>query len=147
NVAVGMRFNFIDTETVATYYFHTDNLGSIVAISDETGAVTRRFSFDAWGKRRNPDGTEDLTSSLGSQIPLGFTAQEQLSIGSLWHLNGRVYDSLLARMISPDPTVPDAMNGQAWNRYSYVGNDPLAFTDPSGYSWLSSFFHSVEHFL
>jgi hypothetical protein len=37
-------------------------------------------------------------------------------------------------------------NAQAWNRYSYVGNDPLAFTDPNGFSWLSSFFHSVGKF-
>jgi hypothetical protein len=37
-------------------------------------------------------------------------------------------------------------NAQAWNRYSYVGNDPLAFTDPSGFSWLSSFFRSVANF-
>jgi hypothetical protein len=34
---------------------------------------------------------------------------------------------------------------QGWNRYSYVGNDPLAFTDPNGFSWLSSFFHSVSN--
>lgn len=61
-------------------------------------------------------------------------------------MNGRVYDPLVGRMISADPTVPDPMNAQAWNRYSYVGNDPLAFTDPSGYSWLSSFFHSVGNF-
>jgi hypothetical protein len=38
------------------------------------------------------------------------------------------------------------MNARGWNRYSYVGNDPLAFTDPSGFSWLSSFFHSVANF-
>src|ERR1700722_15648001 len=49
------------------------------------------------------------------------------------------------RMISADPTVPDPLNAQSWNRYSYVGNDPLAFTDPSGFSWLSSFFHSVSN--
>ena len=54
---------------------------------------------------------------------------------------------MVGRMISADPTVPDPMNAQAWNRYSYVGNDPLAFTDPSGFSWLSSFFHSVSNFL
>ena len=40
----------------------------------------------------------------------------------------------------------DPTNTQGWNRYSYVGNDPLAFTDPNGYSWLSSFFHSVTSF-
>jgi len=43
--------------------------------------------------------------------------------------------------------VPDPLNAQAWNRYSYVGNDPLTFTDPTGFSWLSSFFHQVAHFL
>jgi hypothetical protein len=52
----------------------------------------------------------------------------------------------LARMTSADPTVTDPFNPQGWNRYSYVGNDPLAFTDPNGFSWLSSFFHSVTHF-
>ena len=48
-------------------------------------------------------------------------------------------------MTSPDPSVTDPMNAQGWNRYSYVGNDPLAFTDPNGFSWLSSFFHSVSN--
>jgi hypothetical protein len=61
-------------------------------------------------------------------------------------MNGRLYDALMGRMISADPTVPDPMNAQAWNRYSYVGNDPLAFTDPSGFSWLSNFFNSVTNF-
>jgi hypothetical protein len=37
-------------------------------------------------------------------------------------------------------------NPQAFNRYSYVGNDPLTFTDPSGFSWLSSFFNDVSTF-
>jgi hypothetical protein len=49
-------------------------------------------------------------------------------------------------MISADPTVPDALNAQAWNCYSYVGNDPLTFTDPNGYSWLSEAFHAVRTF-
>jgi RHS repeat-associated protein len=42
----------------------------------------------------------------------------------LVHLNGRIYDPLIARMMSADPMVPDPMNGQAWNRYSYVINNP-----------------------
>ena len=39
-------------------------------------------------------------------------------------------------MMNADPFVPDAMNGQAWNRYSYVINNPLALTDPNGYCFL-----------
>jgi hypothetical protein len=49
-------------------------------------------------------------------------------------------------MTSADPNVTDPMNSQGWNRYSYVGNDPLAFTDPNGFSWFSNFWHSVTHF-
>jgi hypothetical protein len=52
------------------------------------------------------------------------------------HLNGRVYDPLIGRMLSTDPFVPDPTNGQAWNRYSYVINNPLALTDPNGYCFL-----------
>jgi uncharacterized protein YcfJ len=51
-------------------------------------------------------------------------------------LNGRVYDPLVGRMMSADPFVPDPLNAQAWNRYSYVINNPLAFTDPNGYCFL-----------
>src|SRR5205807_6517892 len=93
-----------------------------------------------------PDGTDDTTGSITSQTTRGFTGEEQLSVAGLVHLNGRVYDPLLARMTSADPTVTDPMNPQGWNRYSYVGNDPLAFTDPNGFSWLSSFFHSITNF-
>jgi RHS repeat-associated protein len=141
-----MRVLQTASETLSTRYFHTDHIGSISVITDENGLVVERLSFDAWGKRRNPDGTDDVTGSITSQTTRGFTGEEELSVAGLVHLNGRVYDPLLARMTSADPTVTDPLNPQGWNRYSYVGNDPLAFTDPNGFSWLSSFFHSVANF-
>jgi len=98
------------------------------------------------GKRRFPTGADDPTGSITSQVTRGFTGQEELADVGLVHLNGRVYDPLIGRMMSADPTVPDPMNGQAWNRYSYVIDNPLGYTDPTGYSWLSSFFHSVGTF-
>jgi len=146
NAKVGMRVQQTASETLTTRYFHTDHLGSISVITDENGLVVERLSYDAWGKRRNPNGTDDTASSITSQSTRGFTGEEQLSIGGLVHLNGRVYDPLLARFTSADPTVTDPMNMQGWNRYSYVGNDPLAFTDPNGFSWLSGFFRSVSNF-
>jgi RHS repeat-associated protein len=131
---LGMRV--LSGSTVTTRYFHADNLGSIAVITDETGNVVERDGYDAWGKRRFPTGADDPTGSLTSQTTRGFTAQEELHDVGLVHLNGRVYDPLVARMMSADPMVDDPMNGQTWNRYSYVGNNPLTFTDPSGYCFL-----------
>ncbi len=122
--------------SVTTRYFHTDNLGSIAVITNESGAVVERNSYDAWGKRRFPTGADDPSGSIESQTTRGFTGQEELADVGLVHLSGRVYDPLVGRMMSADPMVPDPLNAQAWNRYSYVINNPLAFTDPNGYCFL-----------
>jgi RHS repeat-associated protein len=143
NAKVGMRVTNLAARTVSTRYFHTDHLGSVSVITDENGLVVERLSYDAWGKRRFPNGADDPSGSIASQTSRGFTGHEELDTVALVHMNGRVYDPLVGRMISADPTVPDPMNAQAWNRYSYVGNDPLAFTDPSGFSWLSDVFHDI----
>jgi RHS repeat-associated protein len=132
---VGVRFNNVTSATVSTRYFNFDHLGSVAVITDETGAVLERLSYDAWGKRRFASGADDITGSISSQTTRGYTGQEQLADVGLVHLNGRVYDPFVGRMLSADPTVPDPTNGQAWNRYSYVINNPLLLTDPTGYSW------------
>jgi hypothetical protein len=49
-------------------------------------------------------------------------------------------------MMSGDPTVPNPLNAQAWNRHSYVSNDLQTFTDPNGFSWLSTLFHDIATF-
>ena len=71
-------------------------------------------------------------------------------MSGLVHLNGRVYDPLLARFTSPDTMTESPFSTQGWNRYSYVGNDPLRFTDPSGHCFLGCFWqpivHAVTHF-
>jgi RHS repeat-associated protein len=141
---IGVRFLLAD-ETVTTRYFHHDHLGSIAVITSESGAVVERNSHDAWGKRRFPNGDDDTVGSITSLTTQGYTGQEELTGFGLVHLNGRVYDPLVGRMMSADPLVPEPLNGQAWNRYSYVINNPLAFTDPSGYSWLSEAFHFVQN--
>jgi hypothetical protein len=52
---------------------------------------------------------------------------------ALVHMNGRVYDPQTGRFMSVDPFAGNALDTQALNRYSYVGNNPLAYTDPSGF--------------
>ena len=61
------------------------------------------------------------------------------SVG-LVHMNGRVYDQQIGRFISADPFVQDPFDSQSLNRYSYVGNNPLSYTDPSGFfKWTDIF--------
>jgi hypothetical protein len=49
-------------------------------------------------------------------------------------MNGRVYDPASARFASPDPFVQDPWDSQSFNRYAYVFNSPLSYTDPSGFN-------------
>jgi RHS repeat-associated protein len=145
SVMVGVRFN--NFSTVTTRYFHTDHLGSVSVITDETGIVKEQLSYDAWGKRRYANGQDDPNDLITSVTTRGFTDQEELSIAGLVHLNGRIYDTLVGRMMSADPTVPNPLDQQTYNRYSYVSNDPLTFTDPSGFTFLSNFFNDIGAFV
>jgi RHS repeat-associated protein len=61
----------------------------------------------------------------------------------LIHMNGRIYDPLIGRFLSADPSVEAQYNPQNWNRYAYVGNNPMRFTDPTGYCFLGCFFEST----
>nr|WP_246868068.1 RHS repeat-associated core domain-containing protein [Rhizobacter sp. SG703] len=94
------------------------------------------MSYDAWGRRRNADGSDDTGPQWGSlknaQDHSGYTGHEHLDQLGLVNMNARMYDPLLGRHTSADPTVPDPTNVQAFNRYSYVLNNALVFTDPTG---------------
>jgi len=56
-------------------------------------------------------------------------------------MNGRIYDPTLGRMLQADPIADPGSQGL--NRYSYVANNPLTLTDPSGYSWFSNILRAV----
>ncbi|MGH3849308.1 MAG: RHS repeat domain-containing protein, partial [Pseudonocardiaceae bacterium] len=115
-------------------YFHKDHLGSVSVITDQTGAVVERLSYDPFGKRRNLDGTNDTGNVLaGATDNKGYTEHEHLDNVGLIHMNGRVYDPNAARFISADPYINSPDDGQSYNRYSYVLNNPLAYTDPTGF--------------
>ena len=49
-------------------------------------------------------------------------------------MNGRVYDYRLGRFLSVDPIISNPANSQSINPYSYIGNNPLSGTDPTGYA-------------
>jgi RHS repeat-associated protein len=124
------------TGNVTQSWTHKDPLGSVIAVSDASGTLTW-CSFDAWGNRRNADdwtASTDPASLAPSATDRGYTGHEQLDHLELVHMNGRIYDPVIAKMISPDPTIPFPDNLQAYNRYAYVMNRPLSLTDPSGFT-------------
>lgn len=125
-----------NTPTTAVRGFHHDDLGSVNAITDESANVIERMSFDAWGLRRNLDGTDDAAlppgQIKGSVDNKGYTGHEQLDNVRLVHMNGRVYDPVVSRFTSADPFISDTEASQGTNRYTYVLNNPLSNTDPTG---------------
>ena len=123
-----------DASPSTTRYIHTDHLGSIDTITKEDGTVEESLSYDAFGKRR----TATNWSVLGSLLAVmntnrGFTGHEHLDDVGLIHMNGRVYDPTLGRFLSADPFVQLPKSTQGFNRYTYVNNNPLSYTDPSGF--------------
>ena len=128
------------TVTKTEKYLHRDHLGSITSVTDLNGSTLNieTLSYDAFGKRRDAsdwDGAAVGTPSLDR----GYTGHEHLDDVDVIHMNGRIYDPELGRMLSPDPVIQAPTVSQNYNRYSYVLNNPLRYTDPSGYLFGISF--------
>jgi|GEM_PF-6891628 len=130
--------------TTETRYFVKDHLGSVAVLMDESGTVTERLSYDAWGKRRFPDGSDDPTGSITSETTRGFTGHEMIDAVGLVNMNGRIYDPKIGRFLSADPYIHEILDTQDLNRYSYVRNRSLSFTDASGYGFFSHIFKWLD---
>ena len=128
----------------STHYWFKDHLGSVTVITDSLGNPLQQLSYDAWGKRRNADWTAIPDSVLFAGLSdRGFTGQEHYDLFDLIDMNGRIYDPVLGRFLSADPFIQDMTDLQSFNRYSYVLNNPLALTDPTGYWSLGGFLSSI----
>ena len=76
----------------------------------------------------------------------GFTGHRQMDALGIVHMKGRIYDPTLGRFLQADPFVQAPKNSQNYNRYSYVLNNPMSYTDPSGY-FFSSLFKAINSML
>ncbi|WP_157981259.1 RHS repeat domain-containing protein [Aliidiomarina iranensis] len=107
-------------------------------ITDDAGQVEEKLSFDAFGKRRavlksNNQAVNFTLASILSLTHKGYTGHEQVDHASVVQMGGRIYDAHIGRFLQADPFVQSPSNSQNFNRYSYVLNNPLSYTDPSGY--------------
>lgn len=117
-----------------------DRLGSVVTLVDHNNIITEDRSYDPFGKPRTAGLMDVAPPTLRGVVggePFtnrGFTDHEHLDDAELIHMNGRAYDYNLGRFLSVDPFIQEPGNSQSMNPYSYIMNNPLSGTDPSGYA-------------
>jgi RHS repeat-associated protein len=103
-------------------YIHTDALGSVVAVSDETGNVIERREYEPFGAQ--------LTPAIADGP--GYTGHVQDAATGLTYMQQRYYDSEIGRFLSVDPVSAHGGDQRHFNRYAYAYNSPYKFRDPDG---------------
>jgi RHS repeat-associated protein len=122
NYYLGSKLIAVRKGTTSSYILQ-DHLGSTSGTADSSGAVASTISYFPFGVSRNSTGNLPTDKLFTSQI---------LDSTGLYYYNARYYDPSIGRFISPDTIVPNPMNPQSLNRYSYCLNNPLKYIDPTG---------------
>ncbi len=118
-VAGAMRINS------TLYYTLKDHLGSASVVTDASGNILGEQRYYPFGETRFATGSM-YTDKL-------FTGQREMADLGIYHYNARFYSPYINRFLSADTIVPGYSNPQNLNRYSYVTNNPLRYTDPTGH--------------
>ena len=117
--AEGLDAIFSRTDDSGTYFLLRDALGSVTALTDETGAIVNRYFYEPFGQ----------TTVVGeAENPFQYTGRERDETG-LYYYRTRYYDPELRRFLSKDPI---GFAGSDINFYAYVLNNPTNLLDPEG---------------
>jgi len=110
------------------YYYHKDILGSVIALSDETGSVVEKYEYDAYGKTTvlNSNGVVISASTVGNDF--GYTGQRNDNETGLYYYKARYYSTEMGRFMNMDPEG----YSEGMNLYAYVNDNPVNFNDPLG---------------
>ena len=108
------------------HYYHTDHIGSVVALTGDTETVTDRYAYTPFGV---PAGSESTTSNPFTYVGgLGVMAEAD----GLYFMRARFYDPDAGRFLSKDPIVGSYMDPASLAPYTYVANNCMSFSDPFG---------------
>jgi RHS repeat-associated protein len=108
------------------HYYHLDALGSVRAITDESGAVIERYDYLPYG---------EAWAAQPSSNPIRFTGKERDAETGLDYFGARYYRAHLCRFTTTDPVYTwrdNLTDPQRWNRYAYARNNPFRYVDPDG---------------
>ncbi|PTY36451.1 hypothetical protein BGP77_03895 [Saccharospirillum sp. MSK14-1] len=115
-------------------HFIRDHIGSIVAVVDDEGSVLQRKRYTVFGEEIETFTASGLPQMLGI-TEKGFTNHEHIPGFQLIHMGGRLYHPRLGRFLQADIVIQNTKAPVNFSRYAYVMNNPLGYTDPSGYLW------------
>jgi len=112
------------------YYYQTNSIGSIVALTDSTGVVVERYEYTAFGTPTflKPDGTVKAVKKSDYGNEYLFQGRRYDSETGLYYYRARYYDSGKGRFLSRDPLSYQA----GMNLYQTFGGNPVNFVDPWG---------------
>jgi RHS repeat-associated protein len=116
--------------TLTTEYILTDKQGSTATTVDESGSATNHTYYDPFGKLIDTTGKP---VALSGDVTHTYTGHETDTATNLLNAGGRIYDPVQKVFLTPDPVIANRQDGQEYNPYSYVRNDPVNNTDPTGY--------------
>ncbi|MDD5200725.1 MAG: RHS repeat-associated core domain-containing protein [Terrimicrobiaceae bacterium] len=105
-----------------------DANGNVVALISAAGAVTERYTYDAWGKLTVYDASWAVQSSA-PQSRFLFTGRDYDAETGLYHYRTRAYSPKIGRFLQPD-TID--FSEEDLNIYRYVFNNPINAVDPQG---------------
>lgn len=128
---IGVMYNYNGNGSQA-YYYRRNLQGDVIAIYDQTGSRKAEYAYDAWGNCTvKYAGIYDLAHNN----PIRYRGYYYDRETGMYYLNARYYNPQWRRFISPDSTeYIDSENPNGLNLYTYCCNDPVNYTDPSGYS-------------
>jgi len=111
--------------------------GNTIAIADSSGHLVQGLAYADFGKRYSAGWTQAMSTGEALSVNTtlsdrGYTCQESLDAIGLDDYNARLYDPALGRFLSTDPLIANPGSTQSINPYSYVENNPLNKTDPTG---------------